>query len=458
MLGVYKLSLKPDNEISSFKRLSFKSEPVPLSKVLREGIHPGFNLEDCSDGSKIRSRLQEITNEDKYLPPELKQMDYSNEFSHSAYDYSEKDKLKLLLEDIRDNIYFVDADIKFQELLEIAKVQLKKKWGREAAKDILLSCYREFNELRSFVKSKDENVKITSYEDLSDIPLEKILKVEDFLAFEKVLISHGLEVHNFRYSDYLKGICTQEGYLSLKPSISEFQFRYPVKGECIVYNALLSGDTVTCYPELSVHSERHRVLAIEFAEKYGTDTKYCPLVPLSTIEELQNQNVLRVYFANINYEQEDNALESYAGVKKEAVKYYMIENFLNETAPAKKLREILKQFDEKISGNKVEIIDRYTDNATQEYNKLLPKLDKYFAGRKYVKVNSSNDEDGQEFVVLKDNPIKNLILTMYFIKHLRGNVMFDTGYENDAYSVSDLAKALISRKVSLEGVFVGVKS
>ena len=456
MLTVYKLSMKPDKEISCFKRISFKKEEVPLSKVLREGIHPGFNIEGYGDSSKIRSRLSEIMNEDKFYPAELKQMGYSENFSSGVYDYNEKDKLKQLLEEIRDKICFVDSDIKFQDLLEIANGQLKKDWNRQMIRDILGSCYSDFNELRGFVKSKDKDVKIPSYDSLKDVPLEKILNIDDFLSFEKVLIQYGLQKHNFRYAGYLQGITTNEGYLSLKPSISAFQFGH----KSLVYNCKLAGENVACYPELNEYAEKARVTALEFAKAYGREPKYCPDVPLNTIEDLENQKILKVYFEDLNYEREDIGSESQAEVRKEAVKYYKIEKFLNESVSAKNLREILKQYDEKISGKKDEIVARYADIATQEYDKLLPELDKYFKDKKFVKVSTSNnheDEDGQEFNILKDNPIKNLLLTMYFIKHLRGNVIFDLGYENDAYTVKDLAKALIDRKVSHDGGFVGVE-
>ncbi|OGS23246.1 MAG: hypothetical protein A2252_09175 [Elusimicrobia bacterium RIFOXYA2_FULL_39_19] len=456
MFSVYRLSLKSDKKVNGFKRLNFTKVEVPLSKLLKEGIHPAYSF---GSYKCLRDKLTDAINQEKFIPPELKQLDYTREFSSGVNDYTENDKLKLFLEEIKAVIYFIDSDIRFPDLLEIAKEQLKKDWTHYSVKEILKACYHDFNELRTFVKSKDPEVKMVGYESLDNMHLDKILKIEDFSAFEKMLILYGFETHNFRYADYLKSITTAEGFLSLKPEITEFQLKYPAsKEKPIIYNCKLTGDVVKCYPELDEFSEKKRQIAKEFSRLYAVNNeKYCPAVPLSKIEELQEQKIAYIYFGSLSYREEADELptKSEAGLKKESVRFYKIDKFLTESASNKKLQEILKYFDEKISGRKEEIVERYTDIAVQEYNKSLPKLDKYFADRKFIKVSiDSRDEDGQEFEVLKDNPIKNLLLSMYFIKHLRGNIVFDTGYENDTYLVKELAKALIDRKVFLDGGFV----
>jgi len=457
MFSVYRLSLRSDKKVSGFKRLSFIKAEVPLSKLLKEGIHPAYSF---GSYKYLKDKLTETINQEKFIPPELKQLDYTKEFSSYVNDYTENDKLKLFLEEIKAVIYFIDSDIRFPDLLEIAKEQLKKDWGHYKVKEILKACYSDFNDLRTFVKSKAPEVKMVGYESIDNMHLEKILKIEDFSAFEKILILHGFETINFRYADYLKSITTPEGYLSLKPGIAEFQLKYPFSGDkSITYNCRLTGDIVRCYPELDEFSERKRQTAKEFSKLYAVNSeKYCPAVQLSKIEELQEQKIAYIYFGNLSYTEvaEESMTKSQASLKKESVRFYKIDKFLLESAPNKKLQEILKHFGDKISGRKEEIVERYTGVAIKEYNKALSELDKCFADKKFIKVSLySHDEGGQEFEVLKENPIKNLLLTMYFIKHLRGNIVFDIGYENDTYSAKDLAKALIDRKVSLDGGFVG---
>ena len=43
---------------------------------------------------------------------------------------------------------------------------------------------------------------------------------------------------------------------------------------------------------------------------------------------------------------------------------------------------------------------------------------------------------------------------MYVLKHLRGNAILEASHNNDTYDHEDLARALISRKVSLTGSFL----
>jgi len=46
-----------------------------------------------------------------------------------------------------------------------------------------------------------------------------------------------------------------------------------------------------------------------------------------------------------------------------------------------------------------------------------------------------------------------MLLTMYAVKHLRGNVILDAGHENNTFDLPALARSLITGEVEVKGVF-----
>jgi len=50
-----------------------------------------------------------------------------------------------------------------------------------------------------------------------------------------------------------------------------------------------------------------------------------------------------------------------------------------------------------------------------------------------------------------------MLLTMYVLRHLRGNTILEATHENDTYDIPSLARALIKREVSLTGIFLRVE-
>ena len=52
--------------------------------------------------------------------------------------------------------------------------------------------------------------------------------------------------------------------------------------------------------------------------------------------------------------------------------------------------------------------------------------------------------------------LRNLLLTIYLITHLRGNAVLDADRENDAYTKGELALALITGQLALTGTSLQV--
>ena len=62
-----------------------------------------------------------------------------------------------------------------------------------------------------------------------------------------------------------------------------------------------------------------------------------------------------------------------------------------------------------------------------------------------------------QFPILAENGMRNIILTMYLFKHLRGNTIIDASYENDSYDLLSLAKSLVKEEISLKSQFLQVQ-
>jgi hypothetical protein len=61
----------------------------------------------------------------------------------------------------------------------------------------------------------------------------------------------------------------------------------------------------------------------------------------------------------------------------------------------------------------------------------------------------------QRFPVIENDPsLRNLMVAMYVVKHLRGNAILDASHENNTYTEEQLALALVSGKVVVPGAFL----
>ena len=49
------------------------------------------------------------------------------------------------------------------------------------------------------------------------------------------------------------------------------------------------------------------------------------------------------------------------------------------------------------------------------------------------------------------------LLTMYCVRHMRGNVVLEAAHENTSVNLPDLAEAILAGRVRLNGCFVAVE-
>ena len=83
-------------------------------------------------------------------------------------------------------------------------------------------------------------------------------------------------------------------------------------------------------------------------------------------------------------------------------------------------------------------------------------MDAFFSEHRFVRINSIPPKS-ERIPVLEDQPmLRNLLLTMYALKHLRGNAILDVAHDNNTYTEEQLALALIEGKVGFTGSFLRV--
>jgi hypothetical protein len=83
-------------------------------------------------------------------------------------------------------------------------------------------------------------------------------------------------------------------------------------------------------------------------------------------------------------------------------------------------------------------------------------MDRFFSRHRFVRMQSVPSNQA-ELPLLEDlGYLRNLVLTMYAVKHMRGDAILEASHENNAYTEDELAHALLTGKLSLQGAFLRV--
>jgi hypothetical protein len=162
-LQTFKLWLEPDRDFPRFHRLRWSLEAVSLRDVLLHGVHPWAGQDKHHS---LPDAVLRIINDDEARPQELAQFNYCLEMTvYSGYMQDRSSKFERTLRALHDDAYFVD-ELGYLELLDIAKAMLRSRWCHFIAREMARMSNPGFQELRQFLKSKDKQIKLSSYEDV----------------------------------------------------------------------------------------------------------------------------------------------------------------------------------------------------------------------------------------------------------------------------------------------------
>ena len=458
-MQTYRLWLEADKEIPRFKRLRFAKAEVPIGDVLRKGIHPWQGDQMCPS---LKDKVLEVLNAEDMKPAEFEKQGYCCELSRPGendyYNYNDHScKFEKTLKSIAEHVCFVEA-LTYQDLLSIAWERIRRLWSRRLAHTFLNSAQPGFEAMRAFLKKKNPEVKISSYADFDCYPLDQILKPEDFAQEDTIVIREGIPDTNFRSSAFIERVADERGFLRLTTGIRHFQLTCTCGGPnfagSVDYNCERSGETIRFRPILSRNGSREA--AKEFARRWRMGAgRYCFAADIERLDRMVQQDQCVLTFPSLRYDGPREAGVSHADVAAYKTPRFALGHYFTSSDSGETLRRALQHNGVSMTGRKEELVDKLARLAAKTYEKVKPRLDDYFAKRRFIRVERGSE--GQHFPLLEGYDIRHLLLTMYVMKHLRGNVILEASHENDTYDSYSIARALVSRQVSLKGAFLLVE-
>jgi hypothetical protein len=453
-----KVWLEPDHRIPAFLRLGYERIEVPIKDVLLKGIHPESVMGVSGDYCQAAELFSRKLNEAEHRFDSLSVQHLNAEIvmaQHGNY-HDRRTALERTLEMVGHGVYFAE-DVSYDRIVKLARKYVSSHWSHERAWNLLRSSRSGFSELRAFLKQKHPKLKVGSYDDMNDLDLANLLSVGDFMDEEQSLVLEALCCRNFRKVSALRGLTDDRHRLRFRDRIDWFELvinngRLHDHGQ-VKYSCGVHGNMVHFEPELT-HAVAQRKFAKEFARSYRTSGgDYCFVASMARLQEILDREEVAVRFSNVRYLQRIYPLNSSARLRKEQIPRFGITWRKMETLD--QFRDALRAHGWKISGRKSDLVKRTAKLAADRYAEIAPMLSEWFSDQRFVRV-PKDQTFAEPFPLLEDESLKNLLLSMFLLRHLRGNTVVDTNHENQSVQPEDMAEALLNGKASLTGCFLKV--
>jgi len=458
-MKTFRLWLEQDRQIQRFKRLRFEKVQVSIADVLKKGIHPwqGANVH-----RSLKEKFVQVLNSGEMKPAELGQFGYCADVSCvvASYSWQNESQFEETLERIKDGVYFVES-LSYVELLQIAKARLQQHWSHRVAHSLLSRTHAGFDEMRRFLKAKDKSIKLSGYADVERYDLGRVLSLEDFEGEDNILISEGLPLTNFRCTRFLERVTDERGLLRLTDSIRDFQITASGGGTfclpSVLFNCKRDADSLQFVPQLDRNPVK-RELTGSIAERWRTDQgRYCFTTDIPRLSGMLEQEEFKISFPSLDYMTPREPARSSAQTAESKVLRFSVGRFLTDKAPADSIKAVLREHAVSMTGRKEQLVEKLASLSARVYGEKEPELEAYFSKHTFVRVSNAGTNKGESFPLLEDLGLRNMLLTMYIIKHLRGNTILEASHNNDAFELLSLARSLIKREVPLSGVFLQVE-
>ncbi len=452
-----KLELKPDNTFPQFKRLGWKTEEISIREILEKKVYP---YQDGIMAGTIGKKIIKLINDEKYKISELAEFRYCSDLSSRCFNYySRKSKFLELIERIEVGIYFVEK-LSFPELVEIAKKHLMDKWSHHKARAMLEKCAGNFDSIRQFLKNKNRKIKLAGYDDLDNYPLDDILSVDDFDGEDSVIVSQAFGSINFRSVNFVDEITDSQGRFKVDDEIRSFQVhaneQFETQHRTLTYNCEREGDLIWFYPEIGT-IENIKRFAVSLSEKWRVDDgRYCFETDIEHLEKMVDRNY-RINFPTLNSDYQTKGRSSFAKIDGVQFEDFGVGRIPTVFSNCTDLKSRLKDHGISSTGRKEVLIEKLANLSADSYAKYEPRLDKFFGNHRFIKIDALPSTKFNEFPVLCHSDvssIREMILTMYIVKHLRGNVILESSHCNNTFDLLPLAQSLLKCEVSLDGRFL----
>jgi hypothetical protein len=459
-LQTFTFWLEPDPEIPRFKRLQWKLGDVPVADVLLRGVHPWMGP---NHHATLPAALAQRVNAETAKIADLMSMghcyDIQTDYGHV---WKEPCQFQRTLKSIQEDVYFVD-DLTYMELLDIAKQRLRDRWSHTVARTLANAAHPGFQELRRFLKAKDRSIKLSSYDDIDSYNLAPVLSLEDFDHHDKLLIAEGIPTLNFRRASALAGFTDEWGRLRLVPQIRHISLSMvapsqdpQICGTRVQWHASCTGRSLTFRPDLG-NSLAKRVAATDIARRWRID--HGALVFQTTLDnlaEMIESGEGCPSFPSLIYASRGHAPTATVEVQPSRVQAFSIGGYPTSRCSGDILREVLREYGVSMTGNKDDLVDKLAKLAAEQYAQAVPKLNGFFNDHQLVRISASPSATVELPVLAEVRYLRNLVLTMFALRHMRGNAILEAGHENTTYNLEELARALLRGNVTLTGAFLRV--
>jgi len=242
----------------------------------------------------------------------------------------------------------------------------------------------------------------------------------------------------------LESVADEQGRLRLVPEITGMTLTLvPGQEEYVhlVWHVERRGEACRFRPDIG-RSALKRARAEAFAKQWREDNgRLCFTANIHRLAEMLDQRVAGRATAELAFGE---------------IAAYGIPPFPGSKSTADVLKDILREYDVSMTGNKDALLRKLAQLASERYEKRRGELDAYFGENRFVRI-SSVPAKIERFPLLENEPLLcNLLLSMYALKHLRATAVLDPAHENATYTVQQLAHALLLGKVSVKGAFLRV--
>jgi len=457
-LRTFRFWFEPDRDFPRFRRLKWELAEVPIRDVLMDGIHPWMESPDGGDKhpSLIEAFLLQLNDEGSKVAA-LEQFGYCHDVSAvQSHYYEKKSRFERVLEFIQKNVCFV-CDLTYLDLLEIAKNTLLDTWSNSTARALAEKAHPGFQELRHFLKTKDKSVKLSGFDDIGQYDLGRILSLADFEGQDSLLISEAIPSLNFRKASFLDAVTDHRGRLRLVPEITKVTMTgipTPPDYVHLVWHVEREGETCRFCPDIG-KSEAKRARAREFAQDWRVNEgRLCFRTSINGLVQMLEERVVVPSFPALNYTYEHSGPTATAEVVANRVQAFHIGRFRDHRNTGEQLKEILREYGVSMTGNKDKLLRKLAKLATEQYLEKKPELDAFFSEHCFVRIDATPPRTGDLPIIEEVSSLRNLLLSMYALKHLRGNAILEASHENNTYTEEELANALVRGKVAVNGAFL----
>jgi hypothetical protein len=318
---------------------------------------------------------------------------------------------------------------------------------------------RDFNGIRDFLKQKNPRLVLVGYHSLDEYDLSQVLSVDDFLT-EDALIRSGIPLQNFRRSDVLQAFTDAEGRLKLVPTIKhcvvEWDHAPGNWGDpLLTYHCEVADGLVRWHPDVKPEAA-HRQAAQQVAAIIGRGSgTYCFTCSIQDLELAALDPRFQLRFPGLNYQEGNAVTDATAKLQTESIVCYGEANRLRAEDSNERLKHALRDFGKPVTGRKEDLVKRVAELLAQQYAVAEAQMDEFFTRNRFVRIGAESTNK-QPFAALQGHKLRGMLLNLYCLRHMRGNVVLEASHVNESVKVADLAKALLNGHVKVSGSFVPV--